>query len=261
MNGIFMAITVILLFCSITSFGQEEVKVKYLVVTTMHVNLDKEDMSMDEWKALEKEYMEKVTSKNEYVAYAGWFSHLMTADSREAMYIQTYKTWEDIDKAGKRTEELEKEAWPDEKVRKDFLKEQQSYFTDFHSDEIYNRLSGAKVFTELEKDMVMYMRTSTRAFPSDGTSKEFEALRKKVFANIINKNEYIKAYYPSEHAWGADRRDFNEAFYLDSLSDLEKMLDRSAELAKDALTKEEWKAFSKYFTGVHGDYLYTAIKL
>ena len=257
-----MAITIMLLLCSTFSYSQEEKRPELISVTTMHWNMDKEDYSMDEWKKIEKEYMDKVTKKNEYVVSASFHIHLMTADSRELLYVQSYKNWEDMGKAGKRSAELEKEAWPDEKSRKDFLKDQSSYYADFHSDEIYATLSGAKRSAEKPtKDMVLYIRKSKRAFPSDGSVKEFNELREKAIANSINKNEYIKAYYPNEHAWGADKRDFIEAFFLDSLSDLDKMFDRNQELGKDALSEEDSKALGKYFTGVHGDYLYTAVKL
>jgi len=262
MNRFFIATTVLLLLCSTFSYAQEEKRPEFISVTKMHWNMDKEDYSMDAWKKIEKEYMEKVTDKNEYVVGASFHVHLMTADSRELLYVQSYKNWEDMGKAGKRNGELEKEAWSDEKTRKDFLKNRGSYYADFHSDEIYATVSGAKLGAgKPTKDMVLYVRTSKRAFPSDGSVKEFDELREKAIANTINKNEYIKAYFPNEHAWGADKRDFIEAFYLDSLSDLEKMLDRSDELGKDAMSKEEWKTLSKYFTGVHGDYLYTAINL
>lgn len=262
MKQFFMAITVMLLFGTTFSYSQEEKQPEFMSVTTMHWNMDKEDYSLDKWKAIEKEFMEKVTKKNEHVMSASFYIHLMTADSRELLYVQSYKDWEAMGKAGKRNVELTKEAWPDEKIRKEFLKERDSYYADFHSDEIYANLSGAKVIAERPtKDMVLYLRTSKRAFPSDGTAKEFNELREKATANTIIKNEFIKGYYPSEHAWGADKRDFNEAFFLDSLSDLEKMLDRSKELGKDALTEEEGKAISKYFTGVHGDYLFTAVIL
>lgn len=262
MKRIFMAITVLLL-CSTYSFAQEENERNYIAVTTMHWNMDKEDYSMDKWKAIEKEYMEKVTSKNEYVVRASWYVHLFTADSRELMYVQSYKTWEDLDKAAKRNGELAKEAWPDEKSRKDFFKERNSYYADFHSDEIYATLSGEKNLSSLmEKDMVLYVRKSQLAFPSDGTTKEFEELRHKAITNFVNKNEYIKAYFPNMHAWGADKRDFIEAFFLDSMADLDKMFDRNDELGKEGkMTKEEWKALGKYFTGVHGDYLWTAVKM
>lgn len=262
MKLFFVATTIMLLFTSSFSYAQEEKQPALMAVTKMHWNMENEGYSLDIWKAIEKEFMEKVTKKNEHVMGASYYIHLMTADSRELLYVQNYKDWSAIEKAAKRNVELAKEAWPDEKARKDFFKKRSAYYADFHSDEIYANLSGAKVIAERPtKDMVLYLRVSKRAFPDDGTMKEFEELREKAIATTINKNEHIKGYYPSEHAWGADKRDFNEAFFLDSLSDLDRMFDRNDELGKDALTKEEWKALSKYFTGVHGDYLFTAVML
>jgi hypothetical protein len=43
----------------------------------------------------------------------------------------------------------------------------------------------------------------------------------KEFNEKSLKNPYIKAYY-LRHSWGADSRHFLEAFYYNSLSDLEK---------------------------------------
>ena len=195
---------------------------------------------MDEWRAIEKEYLEKVTKKNEYIMGSGYYTHLMTASSNEVIYVQSYPNWGAIDKAGKRNSELEKEAWPDEEARKSFLKKMNAAYSDFHSDEIYATLPGAKLMEgEKTKDMVLYLRQSKLAFPEDGTREEFMLLRKKILENVIYKNEFIKAYYPSMHAWGADKRDFNEAILMDSLGDLEKMFDRNSELMKEALTDEE----------------------
>ncbi|MNE61727.1 hypothetical protein D3C80_1569610 [compost metagenome] len=75
------------------------------------------------------------------------------------------------------------------------------------------------------------------------------------------KNPYVKGYYPHRHTWGSDSRDFLEAYYFDSLSDLEKSNDKDDELIKAAWPKEdERKAFldemDKIFTGIHGDYIY-----
>jgi len=78
--------------------------------------------------------------------------------------------------------------------------------------------------------------------------------------NVINKNDFLRAYYPSQHAYGSDRRDFIEIFYLNSLADLDKAFDKNQELMKDAFTEEEAKAMGKYFSG-HGDYVYSIIKL
>ena len=261
-NRFFTAIMVLfLLFSTTTILAQEEQKgPEYITVTTMYWNKNYE-ATPEEWKAIEKEYMDKVTSKNEHVMGAGYYTHLLTENSNEVVYVQTYPNWESVDKAAARNSELEKEAWPDEEARKAFLKKLNSAYSIFHSDEIYATLPGAKLMEEEPtKDMILYLRQNKLAFPEDGTRKEFNELYKKVLENAIYKNEYIKAYYPSMHVWGSDRRDFNEAVILESLSDLENMFDRNKELMKEALTEEEGKALKTYFKG-HGDYVYTAVKL
>ena len=237
----------------------------FYTLTTNHWNMDKEDFEMDEWKAAEKEYLEKVTMKNEYVLGASTYLHNMTADNTEFLTVQSFASWEDIGKFGERNSELEKEAWPDEAEREAFLKNMNSYYSNEHSDEIYAPVPGAKFMTEKPtKDMVTYLRKSHFAFPEDGSMEEFKTLRMKGNEALIQKNEHIKAYYPSVHAWGSDKTEYIEAFFLDSVSDLDKMFDRNDELMKEAFPDtEENKAMGKkwgsYFTGVHGDYLYTFV--
>lgn len=255
----------LLLFSITTSFAQDNAPQmpEFVTVTTNHWNMDKEEFKMSEWKAAAKEYMEKVTKKNQYILSASTYMHNMTADNTEVLYVQTFASWEDIGKFGKRNGELEKEAWPDEKKRTAFLKNLDSYFANEHSDEIYAPIPGAKFMAEKPtKDMVTYLRKSHFAFPEDGSMEEFNKLRMEGNEAIVKKNEYIKAYYPNVHAWGSDKTEYLEAFYLDSLSDLDKMFDKNAELMDAAFpdneaNKAKGKAWGKYFTGVHGDYVYT----
>ncbi len=49
------------------------------------------------------------------------------------------------------------------------------------------------------------------------------------------KNSLIKGYYPSRHLWGADSRDFVEAFVYSTIGDLEKSVE-----ASQALVKSHW---------------------
>ena len=263
-NQFFTAILVLLFLLSPSAiFAQDEEAPKrpeYVTVTKSYWSKNYEG-SPEEWRATEKEYMDKVTSKNEYVVGGWYYTHLLTENSNEVLYVQTYPNWEALDKAAARNSELEKEAWPDEEERKAFLEKLNSAYSMFHSDEIYATLPGAKILPAApEGDMVLYMRQNKLAYPEDGSMEEFNALRAKILENVINKNEYIKGYYPSMHAWGSDKRDFNEGILIDSLDDLGKMFDRNAELMKEALTEEEGKALGKYFKG-HGDYVYTAVKL
>ena len=253
-----------LLLFSTSIFAQDEMKrPMYVVATTIHWNMDNDDPG--DWKAIEKEYMDKVTKKNEHVMSARFYVHRFTADNTELMYVQTHASWDDIDKAGDRNAELEKEAWPDEEVRKKFFESRNAFYSQEHSDEIYATMPGAKDMTEAPtKDMILYLRKSHFAFPKDGTTKEYNELSKEYGDNVFKKNELIKGYYPNMHAWGTDRTEFVEAFILDSMDDLDDMLTKNGDLFKEHWSTEEsrkeyWKKWSKYLTGVHGDYIYTMV--
>ena len=266
-NRIFTLLFAMLVLINVEVFAQDEGAQgpQYIVVTTMHWNMDYEDFDMDEWKAVEKEFLEKVTKKNELIMGASVFLHRFTADNTELVVVQSYANWENIDKAGERNGELIREAWPDEEERSAFFEKRNKYYSDFHSDEIYATMPGAKPLAgPVTEDLVCYVRRSHFAFPSDGSGQEFTELRNQSLENVIHKNEYIKAYYPSAHAWGADRTEYVEAFFVASLDELEKMLARSGELFEehwsDEAAREEFgKKNAKYYTGVHGDYIYTYI--
>jgi hypothetical protein len=112
--------------------------------------------------------------------------------------------------------------------------------------------------------MVFYVRVSHLAFPEDGKTEEIAAMMDEYNANVIAKNDVIKAYYPHRHYWGSDSRDFIEAFVVESLADVEKALDKNGELTKthwpdDEKRKEFFAKMGKYFTGWHADYLYTHV--
>lgn len=255
--------TMLLLF-STSIFAQDEMKrPMYVVATTLHWNMDYDGDG--DWMAIEKEYMDKVTKKNEHIMSARFYTHLMTENSTELMYVQTFANWEAIDKAGDRDDELEKEAWPDEAERKAFLKSQNAFYSRNHSDEIYATMPGAKEMSEAPtKDMILYLRRSHWAYPEDGTTKEYMELSKEYQENVLMKNDYIKGYYPNRHFWGADGTEFVEAFLLDSMDDLDDMLAKNGELfrahwADEDSRKAYWEKSSKYLTGVHGDYLYTMV--
>lgn len=261
----FLCLALVLFTCNGLIAQEEDKRPEFIVVTTMHWNMDKEDGNFDDWKAVEKEYLDKVVMKNELIAGASFFTHLFTEDNSELMYVQVYNNWNDIHDAAERSNELAKEAWPDEEGRKAFFKKRMSFYAQEHSDEIYATMDGAKHMAEAPtKDMVLYLQKRHFAFPEDGSGSEWEDLNKKYLENIVYKNEYAKAYYPSQHYYGADRTQFNEAIYVDSLADLEKMLDRNGELMKeawpdDAAREEMGKKMSKYFTGIHSDYIYNYV--
>jgi hypothetical protein len=111
------------LWC-VVGFGQEakpEAKQSYLTVTTLHRNTSNLDLKREDWQKIEKEYFEKVTMKNPYVIHSNVLTHYFTADNTEILIVQAYESWELIDKAWEKSDELVKAAWPDEKARKAFF--------------------------------------------------------------------------------------------------------------------------------------------
>lgn len=254
----------IMLLLSNSTFAQEA-KPYYVTATKMHWNMKLDNFSMDEWKALEKEYLDKVVKKNPFIKGQMFLMHYFTEDNTELILVSRYDSWNDIEKASEKTEELVKAVWSNEKERKAFFSKKEKYYAKEHSDEIYSTLPFQKVpKANFDKDMVYYVRVSHFTFPEDGTVKEFDELSKQYFDAVINKNDYVKAYYPNEHAWGADKTEFTEAMVVESLSDLEKALKKNGELFNANWNDEaKQKAFNdkmnKYTTGVHGDYIYRSV--
>lgn len=256
-NRFFAVTAFLLLFCTNSISAQEAPVPKYYVVTTLHFNLDNDSNS--NWLEVEKEYLDKVTMKNDHIMGAGFYTHLYTSNSTDVKYVQVFASWEAIEKATQRNSELEKEAWPDDTARAAFLKTQGSFYTNKHSDEIYSVVSGSKAFTgELTDNSIVYLRTSYFAYPDDSVPGELGKARTEYIENVINKNELIKGYYPHRHFYGENSKQFIEAFFLDSMDDLDKMNKRNGELFMAHWTDDtSRKAFGaiqrKYYTGVHGD--------
>ncbi|WP_445733376.1 hypothetical protein [Mariniflexile sp.] len=263
-NQFFKTMAMALLLCiSTTIFAQDKPEgPQYLTVTTLHWNMDMEDFDMATWKAIEKEYLEKVTRKNDHVMASSFYLHQMTPDNTELIYVRVYGSWADIEKAAEKDGELETAAWPDKTAREAFLKKQQAYYSRYHSDEIYTAMPLVKPIPENNnKDLICYVRTTHLAFPEDGNIDEIRGLMNENFEKLVKPNPLVKGYYPNRHAWGKDGTEMMEAFFLDSMADLEKMFDGLPELAKkawpdEAARKERDKKFDKYFTGVHGDAVY-----
>jgi hypothetical protein len=238
---------------SIGMYAQENPKPVFITVTTLHRNLDTDRKG---WKETEQEYFDKVTSKNDLIIGSEILNHYFTENSSEVLMVSIFKTWEDIEKANDVSDELIKKGWPDEKIRKDFFDKYNTYYSKMHSDEIYSSIAGSKEFKPTSKEpMIVYIRKSQLSLNGQGKGmKEFNE-------KVTMKNPYIKGYYPNRHAWGSDSRDFLEAYYYDSLSDLEKSSDKQNELIKTAWPKEDdrkmfFDSLNLAFTGIHGDFIY-----
>ena len=260
----FKGISFLLFLISSSTFSQEQL---YVSVTTMHWNMDYEGFSMHDWKAIEKEYHDKVTMKNEHILSTTVLQHHFTEDSSEILFVTTYPSWVAIEEATKRNEELEKEAWPDEKERKTFLRKQAKFYANEHSDEIYKTIPGAKILEETDLPLIYYVRTSYFAYPedSDGAiNDEFLNMLKEYNQVVTVNNQHYKAYYPQVHFYGADRTEFLEIFVAETLAELEKGIAMQGKLFRahwngEEREKEYNNVMEKYLTGTHGDKIYSSV--
>lgn len=256
---------VILALLFINFLFSQEKKFNYVTVTKMHFNMEKENSSFEEWKKIEKEYFDKVTSKNELILGHNNLVHYFTEDNSELLNVNIYENWESIEKAQKRTSELINEAWPDKTKREAFFKSLNSYYQDTHSDEIYTAMPFMKnTASTLDKPLVYYIRKSHFKFTSDGSNEEFDKLFKEYFDAVTLKNEFIKDYHTAAHAWGSDKTDFIEVFVVENLDAIEKAFKKNEELFyanwKDEKSRKEFnKKLDKYFTPLHSDYLYRSV--
>ncbi|MFC4817996.1 hypothetical protein [Flavobacterium sp. GCM10023249] len=245
----------------LSSIAQES-KPRYLTVTTLHRNTSNPDLTKEDWLKVEKEYFDKVVMKNPLVLKHNILTHFFTEDNSEILLVQLYENWEAIGKAWDKENELIKAAWPDEKARDAFFEKRGAFYADGHSDEIYTVLPYRKELSKLpDKQLVYYVRKTATIEPKDGTQKEFDSLFKEVQDNLAAKNDILKAYYTYAHAWGSKGSEFVEVFVYDSLGDIEKGWNKDDELAKaywkdEAKMKEFDKKMNKYFSPIHGDYLY-----
>ena len=236
----------------------------YIAVTTVHFDMTYDEGTTEDWLALEKEFHEKVTMKNEHIAKHTFLYHYYTADNTEAKIVRAFNSWEDIEKFGEMNEKLIEEAWPDSTARKAFFKKRNAYYTPMHSDEILIPMEGTKPFADTPTELMVYLvQIQQFSFPEDGSMEEFRALSKEYNEAVIQKNDLLKAYFPERHRWGADNRDYVHVFVVSSLADIEKMFEKNTELINAHWPDEEKrKAFfnkaAKYTTGVHRDYIYTS---
>lgn len=253
---VFGSLIILTLLLCLPLLAQENPQTVYVTLTTMHRNADADKK---EWINVEQEYFDKVTSKNDLIIGADILTHFFTENSSEILHVSAYKNWEDIEKANQITDDLIKKAWPDEKERKAFFEKYRSLYTPMHSDEIYVSVLEPKMMTSPSKaPMVVYVRTSKLA-----SNKLGEAIR-EYNEKVTLKNSFVKAYYPHRHLWGSDSQDFVEAFFFDSLADLEKSNQKEEELTNEAWPNEaERKQFlndlKKTFTGIHADYIYLSV--
>ncbi|MBU2949973.1 hypothetical protein KO493_04595 [Tamlana agarivorans] len=254
----------LMLFYSETVLAQSDQIPRYMTSTTLSWNQDNGDLDMDEWKAVEQEYLEKVTKKNEYILGSSFYKPQLSGNSGKLVVVRVYASWVAIEKAAERNQELEKDAWPNERHLKEFKKKQRSFYRHDHSDEIYSVLPIMKPVQDWSKDMVCYVRTQYLTFPEDGKEDEVVGLLQENYDKLVKGNALIKGFFTYRHAWGANGSEIKNAYFLSSISDLEKLFESVPDLERKAWPgdhelKKHTEVVKKYFKNIHEDNVYTFV--
>lgn len=214
----------------------EEDKPMYVTVTTLY---GVDGFDFEEWKEVEKEYFDKVTSKIDLIRSHEVLMSYFAPQFGEIKVINVINSWEDIMIINEMRVALIEEAWPDEEERKIFFEKQNSFYKSKHSDEIFLTSDYSKDLVKeagQNRPFVFMMKNNILADTEDENSYENYS---KYVENVIYNNSKILAYYPFSHFWGDDSREFVELFVLDSFSDVEMSQYESNALLSKIVPKEE----------------------
>lgn len=215
-------------------YSQQELvdlKPKFVTVTNLHVA---EGFDFEKWEAVEKEYLDKVTNNIDLIIRHEVLVSYFSRGLKEIKVINVFNSWEDIHYVNQVRDSIIEKAWPNENERALFFEKQNSFYSNYHSDEIYLSSNWLKNISGSDKNsnknpLVYYIDTNILA---DNDNEASYDLYTQYVNEVINKNPFIKAYLTHRHYWGADSREFVEVFVVESLTDLEKALNKNMELLK-----------------------------
>ncbi|MFZ0453044.1 MAG: hypothetical protein WAM24_04780 [Ignavibacteriaceae bacterium] len=140
LNSLFILFLVLLCFIAGNSLFAQEAEGNVFVMTNFQRAFP-ENGSARELDSLATLYMDKAFGKdNQYVVSCKAVRHWWGHDNRDFVAIIEVKSWDDVDKAYERSNELFEKAWPTKEARDEFNKAYNKYFTGKHSDEIYREV-------------------------------------------------------------------------------------------------------------------------
>lgn len=255
----------VFIFVQFKVYSQQElvdIKPKFVTVTNLNVS---SGFDFEKWKAVEIEYLEKVTNKIDLIVRHEVLVSYFSNGFKEIKVINVFNSWEDIHYVNEIRDEMIKKAWPNENERALFFEKQNSFYTNYHSDEIYLTSNWVKNISESDKNsnkkpLIYYVDTNILA---DNDNEESYDLYTKYVKEIINNNPFIKAYLTHRHYWGMDSREFVEIYVVESLTDLEKAIEKNKELLEiyqpDKVKREKFlNTFGSAVTG-HKEAIYVNV--
>ena len=257
-----LAVLVMVFITPTVSVGQNEgnedaLKPVYLSITTMKKCKDSE-MNLSEWMDLEKEYYEKITLKNDLIIGSGVYYQYVSPNDSQIKIVNIYNSWEDIEEATKKTDELVIEGWPEEDIRREFFKKQKSYYICDQSNEIYMTTPyESEIVLDSNKPQVFYLKDRKKGDGSD----DFE----KYYNQVTKRNVHVKGFYSHVNKWGeSSSRDAMEVFVYDNFKNVDPSFEENHKLISEHWppNKKEANAMFKEYTELFsgkGNFVYTNV--
>jgi hypothetical protein len=144
MKTLFAVLILVTVFASLdTSVMAQTSQGNIFVVTTFERAFPK-DGSNRELDSLSALYSEKCFAKNDYIVSYKVIRHFWGHNNTDFIQMMEVKSWEDIEKANEKIDELFMKAWTTSADRKKFNDAYNKYFTGKHSDEIYSEVVAPK---------------------------------------------------------------------------------------------------------------------
>lgn len=144
MKTLFSALVLFVMFVSLNISVKAQANQGNIFVVTNFERAFPQNGSARELDSLTTVFAENCLAKNEYVVNYKIIRHFWGKDNRDFLQIVEVKSWEDVEKANSRINELFREHWSTPEARKKFNDANNKYFTGKHSDEIYSEVVAPK---------------------------------------------------------------------------------------------------------------------
>jgi len=144
MKSLFAVLILVTVFALLDTPVKAQANQGNIFVVTNYERAYPKDGSQRELDSLTAIYSENCFAKNEYIVSYKVMRHFWGHNSTDFIQMIEVKTWDDIEKANDKTNELFRKAWPTSQDRKKYNDANGKYFTGKHSDEIYSEVVAPK---------------------------------------------------------------------------------------------------------------------
>ena len=206
-----------------------------------------EDGSREERSKLVLENRKKLDFKDKHLISSKMLYHFWSGRSDEVIQINEFNSMADSDESTKTRGDRRKKAWPNEKKRKDFVKNLNKYWVGKHTDvgvyELYTKQlkQRKKIYKENTYVLIQGFTLASMSTIENGSGDERDEVMQKFFDNIVKKDDRVLSSMLLGHYWtgSAGGSDGWPMLIISEYATLEDLLDEDKEKV-DKLYEKGW---------------------